>query len=102
MIRRPPRSTLFPYTTLFRSLYSAGGQPRDRRKAVPSRKGAHQPIGDPLVFSPDGRGGTGWARGADGNEIGRVGGPRILADAQEAGPDLRDDTQSWFCQRVCP
>src|SRR5258708_8633220 len=23
MIRRPPRSTLFPYTTLFRSLYSA-------------------------------------------------------------------------------
>src|SRR3712207_7028751 len=24
MIRRPPRSTLFPYTTLFRSLYFAG------------------------------------------------------------------------------
>src|SRR3712207_8426380 len=23
MIRRPPRSTLFPYTTLFRSLYAA-------------------------------------------------------------------------------
>src|SRR2546429_7216945 len=23
MIRRPPRSTLFPYTTLFRSLYSS-------------------------------------------------------------------------------
>src|SRR2546430_12945879 len=23
MIRRPPRSTLFPYTTLFRSMYSA-------------------------------------------------------------------------------
>src|SRR2546427_3563391 len=23
MIRRPPRSTLFPYTTLFRSLFSA-------------------------------------------------------------------------------
>src|SRR2546421_1739075 len=23
MIRRPPRSTLFPYTTLFRSLYGA-------------------------------------------------------------------------------
>src|SRR2546430_3984277 len=23
MIRRPPRSTLFPYTTLFRSLYTA-------------------------------------------------------------------------------
>src|SRR5258706_9974801 len=25
MIRRPPRSTLFPYTTLFRSLYAGGG-----------------------------------------------------------------------------
>src|SRR2546425_3104649 len=24
MIRRPPRSTLFPYTTLFRSLYGLG------------------------------------------------------------------------------
>src|SRR2546429_2397426 len=26
MIRRPPRSTLFPYTTLFRSLLAVGGQ----------------------------------------------------------------------------
>src|SRR2546430_11619716 len=26
MIRRPPRSTLFPYTTLFRSSYSSTGQ----------------------------------------------------------------------------
>src|SRR3712207_7348090 len=26
MIRRPPRSTLFPYTTLFRSLPAAGQQ----------------------------------------------------------------------------
>src|SRR5258708_29931333 len=29
MIRRPPRSTLFPYTTLFRSLSSAGFDERD-------------------------------------------------------------------------
>src|SRR5256885_3327178 len=28
MIRRPPRSTLFPYTTLFRSLPSSMGQHR--------------------------------------------------------------------------
>src|SRR2546425_4970193 len=27
MIRRPPRSTLFPYTTLFRSFIDAQGQP---------------------------------------------------------------------------
>src|SRR5258705_4590792 len=26
MIRRPPRSTLFPYTTLFRSIICAGGR----------------------------------------------------------------------------
>src|SRR5256885_11905371 len=25
MIRRPPRSTLFPYTTLFRSMHGLGG-----------------------------------------------------------------------------
>src|SRR5256885_10902178 len=33
MIRRPPRSTLFPYTTLFRSLVGdleAGAHPRER------------------------------------------------------------------------
>src|SRR2546430_11505473 len=28
MIRRPPRSTLFPYTTLFRSQHAAGDDPR--------------------------------------------------------------------------
>src|SRR5436309_12330632 len=32
MIRRPPRSTLFPYTTLFRSL------PPGRRAALPARR----------------------------------------------------------------
>src|SRR5256885_8428921 len=31
MIRRPPRSTLFPYTTLFRSPRSSGGRTRESR-----------------------------------------------------------------------
>src|SRR3989475_3617922 len=31
MIRRPPRSTLFPYTTLFRSLTCGGGPVLDVR-----------------------------------------------------------------------
>src|SRR3712207_8966867 len=31
MIRRPPRSTLFPYTTLFRSLPVEGAGPYDDR-----------------------------------------------------------------------
>src|SRR5256886_11621535 len=36
MIRRPPRSTLFPYTTLFRSpLGPDPGSGRDRGRAVP-------------------------------------------------------------------
>src|SRR2546426_8511746 len=31
MIRRPPRSTLFPYTTLFRSVFRTDGPPYDPR-----------------------------------------------------------------------
>src|SRR4051794_41383416 len=40
MIRRPPRSTLFPYTTLFRSgLHDAVADRRDRQRSqlVPTR-----------------------------------------------------------------
>src|SRR2546427_6367988 len=32
MIRRPPRSTLFPYTTLFRSEIVEAGDPRDLQR----------------------------------------------------------------------
>src|SRR3712207_8654134 len=34
MIRRPPRSTLFPYTTLFRSLVDVRGRDRNTRVEV--------------------------------------------------------------------
>src|SRR5207245_9194963 len=34
MIRRPPRSTLFPYTTLFRSQVQGLGQPPGRDRTV--------------------------------------------------------------------
>src|SRR5206468_10467614 len=41
MIRRPPRSTLFPYTTLFRSPGVAGAHPREA--AVPrAGRAAHR------------------------------------------------------------
>src|SRR3712207_8022573 len=45
MIRRPPRSTLFPYTTLFRSPPRRGLQ----RSALPRarRTGAAQPAAEP-------------------------------------------------------
>src|SRR2546422_7443465 len=38
MIRRPPRSTLFPYTTLFRS---GAASPRHRRPDHGSQRGAN-------------------------------------------------------------
>src|SRR2546429_5510323 len=43
MIRRPPRSTLFPYTTLFRSHRAVGtrpvqGSPRSARHAAANRR----------------------------------------------------------------
>src|SRR3989441_8124903 len=39
MIRRPPRSTLFPYTTLFRSLVKRDGLERDLRGGAPVKDG---------------------------------------------------------------
>src|SRR5256885_4761120 len=44
MIRRPPRSTLFPYTTLFRSLSVRCGRLQVlRRAAAAARRGAARP-----------------------------------------------------------
>src|SRR5258708_27252751 len=45
MIRRPPRSTLFPYTTLFRSV--RGPVDRDHRGAVLAGD-VNQPVGPEL------------------------------------------------------
>src|SRR3989454_1510941 len=39
MIRRPPRSTLFPYTTLFRS---------ELRRRAPDSEEAHDPVRAPV------------------------------------------------------
>src|SRR3712207_9171797 len=40
MIRRPPRSTLFPYTTLFRSQPNPRGAPAEAYRRVESGRGA--------------------------------------------------------------
>src|SRR3712207_8121782 len=45
MIRRPPRSTLFPYTTLFRSRGSRG-RARRAQRARPVTSGAGERAGD--------------------------------------------------------
>src|SRR2546430_8315282 len=39
MIRRPPRSTLFPYTTLFRSRGRSPRDAQDRRAGASARRG---------------------------------------------------------------
>src|SRR2546422_8295405 len=59
MIRRPPRSTLFPYTTLFRSgadlppdVPLAGGQARRRRHAAARNGRRERTAGDdPTVIA---------------------------------------------------
>src|SRR5258708_14227527 len=38
MIRRPPRSTLFPYTTLFRSVNQIAADIAHNRQAMPLRR----------------------------------------------------------------
>src|SRR5437870_9807299 len=51
MIRRPPRSTLFPYTTLFRS-----GDLRARARGDPLRqRGRGHRAGERLALRPRGR-----------------------------------------------
>src|SRR5258705_6017803 len=44
MIRRPPRSTLFPYTTLFRSQARLGEALLDRDEIVGSRDHLHRAV----------------------------------------------------------
>src|SRR5690242_21291374 len=62
MIRRPPRSTLFPYTTLFRSVFTTGckhqGRTRVQRacssapsRLSPSRAEEHARHGQPACSS---------------------------------------------------
>src|SRR3989454_6428634 len=48
MIRRPPRSTLFPYTTLFRSVLDGHSYEEKTRIIVPGGPGMQ-------IFSPDGQ-----------------------------------------------
>src|SRR3712207_8596678 len=50
MIRRPPRSTLFPYTTLFRSLWDVPG-----RRALGEPLRGHGGFVGSVAFAPDGK-----------------------------------------------
>src|SRR5688572_30990605 len=50
MIRRPPRSTLFPYTTLFRSVVTAVAQGNLKRKLTVDAKGEIAALADTINF----------------------------------------------------
>src|SRR5215216_4134327 len=71
MIRRPPRSTLFPYTTLFRSPPRHAGTPDERHPAAGRHRRRHHPV----------QGGRGRGRRRD------RAGPRRGPDALDRGRD---------------
>src|SRR5256886_11068349 len=56
MIRRPPRSTLFPYTTLFRSMYHYGREDRSIPLADIERIKAANPQAPLFVYEGAGHG----------------------------------------------
>src|SRR3712207_8714063 len=60
MIRRPPRSTLFPYTTLFRSAVALRN--RYRRQLLPEEMRGEVVPKDILMMGPTGVGKTEIAR----------------------------------------
>src|SRR2546421_7470937 len=64
MIRRPPRSTLFPYTTLFRSRGGAAARRSCRRTGRPGgvRPRAPPPGGGSVPRARQGRSGRGATR----------------------------------------
>src|SRR3712207_6952283 len=74
MIRRPPRSTLFPYTTLFRSRVGARA-PRAGRPAGPPRG---------RIIRPPQGGGLGLHR----TPVGR-GGRRLVTRSEEHTSELQ-------------
>src|SRR5256886_12278890 len=59
MIRRPPRSTLFPYTTLFRSLAAVANAVRRARAGL---QDPNRPTGSFIFLGPTGVGKTETAR----------------------------------------
>src|SRR2546426_12414745 len=80
MIRRPPRSTLFPYTTLFRSV--PGLHPPDLLHDLPRLADRRPPVG------PSAR-----------REGGRTGGKRLARRELELGAGRR---RAWIPARLRP
>src|SRR2546430_7061520 len=60
MIRRPPRSTLFPYTTLFRSPSGSAGARQGGLSAVEARTDDDAPVARERVTAVPAPGGARW------------------------------------------
>src|SRR2546427_9241685 len=97
MIRRPPRSTLFPYTTLFRSSVAARRDANDREACAVDRDGLTDGAGippeapRPVPIADDDR-----RRTADRGVLAAVEGPSDRGvDAEHTEVIPRDETRTW-------
>src|SRR5256885_8079248 len=75
MIRRPPRSTLFPYTTLFRSVRAAG--PVARLSDVRQQRELARTLDCPRDLALMAAAGSGDAAGTDLSPLGESGRAQI-------------------------
>src|SRR3989441_12582772 len=99
MIRRPPRSTLFPYTTLFRS-EPARGVSRGLQLRAPDEPGdvtprqaggARRPQDEPVERAQP--------RGPDRDAVDRVGEPGVARGAVRVGAGRDDERPRGGAQR---
>src|SRR3712207_7492717 len=84
MIRRPPRSTLFPYTTLFRSVGGGAGD-----GAAPRVDGRHAPRGSRAAVRGGGRRDGLGGRRADGRALSQRPGPPRPANILRGAGDRK-------------
>src|SRR5256884_2376269 len=105
MIRRPPRSTLFPYTTLFRSVKDANGNPVAGVAVTFSATGANGTVDPATPVTTDGSGvatATSWTLGttartdtARATASGLTGSPVIFTATATAGGAGTKAKSAW-------
>src|SRR2546430_12373282 len=87
MIRRPPRSTLFPYTTLFRSVPVASAGPPSGPVVTPDRR----------TWPPQPLAGRGEERGAEGERLRRPSPPIRDRKSTRLNSSPSQNSYAVFC-----